>query len=129
MTRRTKEIRQKLHDDISNLAYFTKVYKEKKNNIEELDLPAVCIIMGSGVPSGDLLEIDLSVRVEIHDKRVNINDLLDDHAEKLETDLLVLGYTMDDLIEGMLMESFDYSKDEQSTNGVLGLNYNVKYGV
>lgn len=124
----TTEIRNKMAERLENLAYFNKVYKQKRSNISDQNLPAVSVISGAGVYSNGTSETDHTVRLEIRAKDVNIQDALDAHAEVVEP-LFKVGDTLDGLIEWLRPDSFDYILDDDSDVGVMVLDFNVKYEV
>lgn len=134
--RKTQEIREAIATKLTALIgldtnpYFKKVYSVRKNIIADTNLPAAVVTVLGGVhdESFSPQEITASLNIEIKDKGDNIEDILDDHAEKVES-IFKVGETLNDLIEYMNPQSFDYSLDTESTAGTIILNYTIKYEV
>ena len=134
--RKTQEIREAIAakltalEGLDLLPYFKKVYSVRKNAIDPVNLPAAVVTILGGVheESFSPQETVVSLNIEIKDKGDEIEDILDDHAEKVES-IFKVGETLSDLIEYMNSQSFDYSLDTESTAGTIILNYTIKYEV
>lgn len=125
--RKTQEIREAVATDIDALATFN-VYSYAKDNIADSDLPAVTVTINSGVYENGVQDCSVGLRIEIKAKATKVENVLDTHAEAIEP-LFPIGHTLNDLVEYMLPESFDYAYDSDSSTGTMGLNFNVKYEV
>jgi hypothetical protein len=126
--RKTQAIREKIALDISNLAFFNKVYSVKRTNIPDSSLPAVTVTTGTGDYGNGATETSILIRVEIKDKGAKVEDILDSHAERVEP-LFPVGSTLGGLVEYMNPVSFDYALDDDSATGVIGLNFEINYEV
>ena len=127
--RQTTEIRNAIAAKLTTLGLFNKVYSYTKLNIPDADLPAAIVSISQGVYTpGDYDDMDVSIqlRIEIKDKGMNVEDILDGHAELVEP-LLKRGETLNGILENLIPSSFDYSLDPTSNAGIMGLNFEIDY--
>ena len=112
---------------LDTLPYFKKVYSSHRVVSGE-NLPAATVMGGGGTFDNNLndTDVDMTVSIIIKAKGDNVQDILDSHAEKIET-IFKIGETLGDLVEYMNPESFDYLIDENSTAGTMTLTYTINY--
>lgn len=129
----TQVIREKIGEILEShanvIAAGITVYNYDKKNISDRSLPAITIVNGTGIYENGCEEITIPYRVELHAVHpTKIQNTLDALAEVVEP-ILPIATTLDGLVEYMNPESFDYSFDETTGNGKMGLNFNIKYEV
>ena len=121
----TQQIREAVAAELNTLVGYT-VYPYFKDNIDKQKLPALTVTIGSGVWENGASDCLMPCRIEIKDYSSKIDNKLDDHAEIIEP-LFPIGHTLNELVEYMIPESFDYSFDSESNTGIMGLNFNIKW--
>ena len=122
----TQQIREAITDKINALAKYN-VYSVRRDNLTEAQLPAVIVTIDGGIYEDGAEVTSVDVRIEIRDKGLKLENILDDHAENFIEPLFPIGNPLGGLVEYMKPESFSYLLDTESSLGSMILNYNVKY--
>ena len=122
-----KQIREAVKARISSA--FNTVYSSWRNQVDPRDFPCAMVYFEGGQPEGVFgnYETEALITVEIweHDAS-NLDDALDLLGNQTKA-LIEQDDTLAGVIDGMVLNNFDYDRDPDSFAGMLTLTFNVTY--
>lgn len=128
--RKTKQIRQAAKAIVMQSPSLDTVFTSRVMNIDINQVPLAMVYFDEGstaLKGMSSRETDAGLFIEIVAKAtVDLDDVLDDLAEEVETRLEASG-KLDGLVKVLSQTGFGYNRDDNSPLGTITLNYRVNF--